>query len=273
MSENNNKEEVKQEGEDKQPKIPEGFRWVEPDEVLPPGYETRVDLTAEKTMTNAPKKSTEAAQKFDPPKVLEVVIDPAQEQKEAPTKFSFSSPKVIQQSQVQPTKADLSKQQSLAADKGLTDKEKLEKLDAAIAHDEGAGKKPEDYTYDDYKESAEMYLEGWEGILQFAALLINPKGASSAYVFAKEKKERLILQGTKVLRKHPKWVAPIEALFIGNVVPASARIIIKARGDRKEYMEMKRKQEEEKTPIEINKGGPDKGLPKSRGPGRPSKKG
>lgn len=269
MSENNNNEEVKQEGDNKEPKLPEGFRIVEENEVIPPGYTIRTDIALEKTITDAPKKSTEPVQKFDPPKVLEAIIDTNQEQKETPTKFSLSNPTIIKQAQVQPTKADLSKQQQPATGEKLTDAEKLAKLDAEIKRDEGGEAKQ--LGYDDYKDSAETYMEAYEGILQFCALLIDKKGAPSTYEFLTPKKEKLQHQLTKVLRKHPKWIAPIEILFLGNLIPASTRIIMKAKDNRKDYMEMKRKQEEKDEPIEINKGGPDKGKEKIRRPGRPPK--
>jgi hypothetical protein len=113
-------------------------------------------------------------------------------------------------------------------------------------------------------------IEGWEGILQFIAQLINKDTSESAYGFSAEKKKRLIAQATKVSRKR-NWVMPVEAMFLGTLVPASAGIIIKASTRRKEYMAKKREDEINNTEPELNKGGPNKGFEKRRGPGRPRK--
>lgn len=248
-------------------KLPEGFRLVEDGETLPPGYETRVDLTLEKTITNAPKKEVAAmpAEKFPEPKVLEAVIDPNQKSKEVPTPFSFTSPRVIQQAQLQPTQGDVAKQEPTEKEK--TDKEKLAALDSAIAREEKTG---QEKSYSDYHDTAEMFVEAWEGGLQFVSMLIDKKGAPSAYAFLEDKKKQLIEQGTKVSRKK-NWVVPIEFLFFSNLTAATARVIVKARDNRKEYMKNKHEDEKNNIPPETIKGGPNKGGERTRGPGRPRK--
>lgn len=263
MSENNNNEEQKPPLENTEGKLSEGFRLVEEGEVIPGGqYETRMDLTLQKSITNAPKKEKPP---FPEPKVLEAKVDPKQQPEQPKTKFSFSNPSTIHQQNAQQTKGDAQapekKNDNLSAD------ERLKKLDEAIKRDEGTDKT---YTYDDYADTGEMFVEGWEGILQFAAGLISKDSSQSAYGFTEDKKKKLIYQATKVSRKR-NWVVPIEISFLGNLIPASTGIIMKARNSRKEYMKKKQLEEKEDTPVEIVKGGPNKGEIKTRGPGRPRK--
>lgn len=271
MSEDNKNSEVKPEGEDKEPKLPEGFRWVEEGEVLPPGYETRVNLEAEKTMTNAPKPGTAApAQKFVEPKVLEVVIDPNQKQKETPTPFSFTSPQVIKQAQAQPTKGDLAKKETPASssDEKLTDAEKLKNLDDEIRKEDELEDKAGN-TYSDYKYTAEMGIEGYEGLVQLFGMWHSKDwNSASAYAFLTEKKAKLIHLGTKISRRR-NWVLKPEYLLINNLITETTRCVLKAHGNRKTYMENRRKEELENRDPELNKGGPNKGKIKTRGPGNP----
>lgn len=208
--------------------------------------------------------------KFPEPKIIEAVIDPNIKPKETASSFSFTNPKVIQKAQVQPTKGDLSNQQAndqpKVEDKSSSD-EKLKKLDESIKRDEGQNKQ---YTYDDYYDTGEMFIEGWEGGLQLLGQILTKDSSASAYGFTEEKKKKLIYQATKVSRKR-NWVIPIEASFLGNLIPASAKIVIKMVDSRKVYMANKRKAEAESKEQEIVKGGPHKGEIKTRGPGRPRK--
>lgn len=254
-----------------EPKLPDGFRVLEEGEVLQPGYETRVDLTLEKTITNAPKKDAAPAQKFPDPKVIEVIIDPAQKQKEVPTPFSFTNPKVVQQAQSQPTKGDLDKkQQASSSDENLSDAEKLKKLDEEIKNEDAqAGKAGE--TYGDYKDTAEMAVEGYEGLVQlFGMWYSKDYSSASQYAFLEEKKKKLIHLGTKISRRRG-WVLKPEYLFINNLVTETTRSVMKAKGNRSEYMKKRRQEESENKEPEIIKGGPSKGEVKTRGPGRPRK--
>lgn len=268
MVQNNNNEEVKLKGENQEPKLPEGFRWVDPDEVLPPGYETRVDLTAEKTMTNAPKKGTEPAQKFPEPKVFEAIIDPNQKPKEAPTPFSFTNPTVIKQAQAQPTKGDLARKETPeSSDKNLTEEEKLKNLDEEIKKEDGIEDKA-GYTFSDYKDTAEMAIEGYEGLVQLFGMWFSKDWSSaSQYAFLEEKKKKLIHLGTKISRRRG-WVLKPEYLLINNLITETTRSVMKAKGNRKTYMENRRKEELENREPERVKGGPNKGEIKTSGPGR-----
>lgn len=210
------------------------------------------------------------AQKFPEPKILEAVVDPNIKPKETPSSFSFTNPQVIQKAQAQPSKGDIANQQLKDQPKAqdtLSSEEKLKKLDEAIKRDEGSNK---EYTYDDYRDTGEMFIEMWEGGLQLIGQLISKDSAPSAYSFLEEKKKKLIEQATKVSRKR-NWVVPIEASFLGNLIPASARIVIKATDNRKTFMAAKRKAEIENREQEVVKGGPNKGEIKTRGPGRPKK--
>lgn len=264
-SDNNNDQPLKPQGS----QLPEGFRVVEEGEVIPPGYETRMDLTLERTITNAPK-SQAPPQKFPEPRIVEAIIDPNTKPQEKPQAFSFTSPQIIQKNLAQPTKGDVQNLQEgpKKSSQPLSDAEKLKNLDDEIRRDAAGEKK--DYSYDEYHDTAEMAVEGIEGLVQFAALMIDKSGSPSAYAFLEEKKNKLIRMGTKISRKRG-WVLTPEVAFLGTLLPISGRIIIKARDNRKDYMDKRRQEEATNTPAPIVKGGPNKGDIKTRGPGRPRK--
>lgn len=210
-----------------------------------------------------------AKKQFPEPVVLSAVIDPKIKAKEGPVSFNFMKPQQVHQIYSQPSKGDAAK--IAAADAAKDDqhpvrKMTLSELDAAIARDE---KDPNKYTIDDYADTGEMFVEGWESALTFFSRMISKDHSDSTYEFGKNKKDKLIYQATKVSRKR-NWVIPIEYSFLGNLIPASGQILMKASDKRKEYMKNL-----EKNPIAtkevVNKGGPNKGFRKTRGPGRPSK--
>lgn len=203
---------------------------------------------------------------FGEPKVLTASIDPKQKPEQPKTAFSFTNPSTIHQHSAQPTKGEAQQKQQ-SAEPSLSSDEKLKKLDQEIAND---AKDQTKYTFDDYQDTAEMFVEGWEGIVQFAALLIDKNGSPSSYQFLEEKKKKLIHLGTKVSRKRG-WVITPEVAFLGTLIPITARTIIKATDGRKAYMAKRRQEEEQNRPPEVNKGGPNKGEIKTRGPGRPRK--
>lgn len=197
------------------------------------------------------------------PEVVQAVVNPKTPQKEGPTPFSFTNPKAMHQQMAEKTKGDVATATtSPVVEKKLT----LAELDAEIARDE---KDDKQYTIDDYRDTAEMFVEGWEALLTFASRMISKDYTNSAYEFSVPKKERLIHQATKVSRKR-NWVMPIEYMFLGTLLPASGAILLKASDKRKEYM----KKVETESPAqteELTKGGPNASFPKRRGPGRPSK--
>lgn len=197
---------------------------------------------------------------FPEPKVLEAIVDPAEKPKEGATPFSFTNPKALHADMAQPAKGDIP-----AEKKGS-----LSELDAQIARDEKRG---DDMTYDDYKDSAEMFIDMYSGALTFIARLISKDTSDAAYEFPKAKEDKLKGQLIKVLRKR-RAAMPIELLFAGTLIPATAQIIVKATDKRKEWMKKNQdfsKQRDmpmaEKT--ETVKGGPNKGQTKRRGPGNP----
>ena len=270
--ENENKDSVTPKGENPDLKLPEGFRIVEDGEVIPPGYTIHTDIALEKTITDAPKVGTAApAQKFAEPKVMEVIIDPKQPQKEAPTQFNFTNPNVIKQAQAQPTKGDQSKKETPASsDEKLTDAEKLKQLDETIRKEDELEAKVSG-GYSDFHDTAEMAVEGYEGLVQLFGMWYSKDfNSASTYAFLKEKKEKLVYLGTKISRRR-NWVLKPEYLFINNLITETTRSVMKAKGNRNLYMEQRRKEEEENIVPERNKGGPNKGEIKTRGPGRPSK--
>jgi len=194
-----------------------------------------------------------AGKAFAEPKVLNAVVDPKEKPKEAPVAFSFSSPQAIQAKQAEPTKGDVAKQE-----KKLT----LAELDAEIAKDE---KNEKNYTIDDYRDTAEMFIEGWEATLTFICRAFSKDTSDSAYEFPKAKKDKLIHQATKVSRKRG-WVMPVEALFLGTLLPATAQIALKASDKRKEYFKTHK---DEKPGTSADNSSEKK--PSGRRPGRPSK--
>lgn len=215
------------------------------------------------TNTGASQPSNPPGQPFPPPKVMEAIIDPKLKPKETGVPFSFNSPQAMHAKAAQPTKGDVAKAEEVSAKPKMT----LAELDAEIAADE-KGEKP--HTYDDYRETAEMFVEGWEAFFTFIGRRISKDNTDSAYEFSKEKRERLIHQATKVSRKR-NWVMPIEYLFVGTLLPATGSILLKADDKRREYNKKNEEAIATGSQQEINKGGPNKGLPKRRGPGRPSK--
>lgn len=217
---------------------------------------------------SAPSSSEPAAKKsFADPVVLSAVIDPKIKAKEGPVSFNFMKPQQVHQIYSQPSKGDAAKMAAASASaENPLRKMTLADLDASIARDE---KDKNEYTIDDYVDTGEMFIEGWESILTFASRMISKDHSDSTYEFSKPKKEKLIFQATKVSRKRG-WVIPIEYTFLGNLIPASGNILMKASDKRKEYMKNL-----ENNPIAtkevVNKGGANKGFRKTRGPGRPSK--
>lgn len=205
-----------------------------------------------------PVGSPPSSKPFPEPKVLEAVVDPKAKPKEGPVAFSFTNPQAMHQKQAEPTKGDAAR----IEEEGKK-KQTLAELDADIARDEKTNK---DYTIDDYKDTAEMFIEGWEAILTFASRMISKDSSDTAYEFSKAKKERLIYQATKVSRKR-NWVMPIEYMFLGTLIPATGTILLKASDKRKEYFE-KMKKENPPTEAGETKTGDTQ---RKRGPGRPSK--
>ena len=200
--------------------------------------------------------------KFPEPEVLDAVVNPDEKPKQGPTPFSFTNPKAVHQDMAQPTKGDMAR-----AAEPPKPKMTLAELDKEIAEEEKGEK---ERTYDDYRDTAEMFVEGWEAILTFAARMISKDHTDSTYEFSVPKKERLIHQATKVSRKR-NWVMPIEYMFLGTLLPATGAILLKAQDKRKEYVKKNEVVSKAVPTEEITKGGPNKGFPKRRGPGRPSK--
>lgn len=199
--------------------------------------------------------NTPPAASFAEPKVLKAVIDPKQKPAEGPVPFSFSRPQTMHKEMAEPTKGDAAQQ---ADKKKLT----LEQLDREIALDE---RKDKEHTIDDYMDTGSMFIEGWETALTLISRGISKDSSDSAYEFSKEKRERLIHQATKVSRKKG-WVIPVEYLFVGNLIPASAQILIKATDRRKQYNLEKAKAE-----LENREFVPAPAKTTRRGPGRPTK--
>lgn len=221
---------------------------------------------------NTPAQPPPAAAKppFPEPEVLQAVINPNEKPKEGPTPFKFTTPKKVQDAMAHPTKGDMARAAEPAPG---ADAEKpkptLAELDAEIARDEKSGSGGE-YSYDDYRQTGEMFVEGWEALLTFISRRISKDTSESAYEFSKEKRERLIHQATKVSRKR-NWVMPIEYLFIGTLLPASGAILLKADDHRREQKKKNEGLASEGMDPELIKGGPNKGFEKRRGPGRPRK--
>lgn len=189
--------------------------------------------------TNEQGADKTSATPFAPPKVLEAVIDTKKTQAPGPQKFSFTNPKAIQEKLIAPTKGDLAaktEQPAAAIDKTRT----LEYLDAQIARDEKGDKK--DLSYDDYEDSATMFLDFWEGTMTMICRAISKDTSDTAYEFPQPKREKLIRQLTKVSRKKG-WVMPIELMAGGTLLAATTQVVLKARDKRKEYMKSIKKEE------------------------------
>lgn len=205
------------------------------------------------------------ATNFPPPKVLEAVIDTKKTQAPGPQKFSFTSPKAIQEKQAAPSKGDLAtKTEPAIVDKTRT----LEHLDAAIARDEKSDKK--DLSYEDYEDSATMFLDFWEGTMVMVCRAFSKDTSDTAYEFPQPKREKLIRQLTKVSRKKG-WVMPIELMSGGTLLAATTQVVLKAKDKRKEYMKSIKKEEtnlDELTKTEKTNTDTPGG---KRRPGRPSK--
>ena len=161
------------------------------------------------------------------PKVLKAIIDPKQKPDEGPVPFNFSNPQTMHKEMGERTKGDAQEPEKKPEKKKVT----LEQLDDEIARDE---KKDKEHTIDDYTDTATMFIEGWESVLTLVSRWISKDTSDSAYEFSVQKKERLIHQATKVSRKRG-WVIPVEYLFAGTLIPATAQIIVKATDRRKQY--------------------------------------
>lgn len=234
--ENENKEEQKQPGENKEEKKEE--------QTTPP-------------VSNPPLPEVPPIP-FPEPKILTATVDPKQKPEQPKTGFSFTSPPAMHQQNAQPTKGDVAQQE-------VKKKPTLAELDAEIARDEKTGK---ELDYDDYKDTAEMFIDFWEGTMIMICRGWSKDTSDSAYSFPEKTREKLIRQGIKVSRKRG-WVIPIELLAGGTLMAATTNIILKASDKRKEYLAKKKIETPDN--VEVNKGGPNKGETKRRGPGRPSK--
>lgn len=212
-----------------------------------------------------PTPTPPPAQKFPEPEILDAVVNSDEKPNPGPTGFRFSTPKRVHDEMAKPTKGDLA-HANQPPPASPQPKKTLADLDAEIASDQRADK---DRTIDDYIDTATMFIEGWEALLTFAARMISKDHSDSPYEFSAPKKQRLIDQATKVSRKRD-WVMPIEYLFVGTLLPASAGILLKAQDKRKEYIK-RMENAPEGTEKEITKGGPNKGFEKRRSPGRPRK--
>lgn len=216
--------------------------------------------------SSAPAASPAATNKpFPDPPVLNAVIDPKIKAKEGPVAFSFTKPQQVHQIYSQPSKGDVAKAAQTASAPG-SKRLSLQELDERIALE---SKDRREYTADDYYDTAEMTIEGWEAVLTFFSRMISKDNSDSAYEFSEKKREKLIRQGAMVSRKRG-WVIPIEASFLGNLLPASAGILSKAWDKRKQHMKSLEKDDASSKEV-VNKGGPNKGFRKTRGPGRPRK--
>ncbi len=206
-------------------------------------------------------QASQPAKAFDEPKVIEAVVDPKQKAKDGPVAFSFTKPKAIQQQYADPSKGDAARIEEKGTLDNRSDAQKLADLDADIARDLKAD---QPRAYSDYHDTAEMFILAYEATLMFFGRLISKDTSDTAYGFSKETREKLIYQGTKVSRKR-NIVIPIEAMFAGTIIPATGGVLLKAKDKRKEYF----KNNPEDEPTVLNKGGKNKGLPKTRGVGRP----
>lgn len=219
---------------------------------------------------NPPSPPPPAAPKapFPEPEVLQALINPNDKPKEGPTPFKFTTPKKVQDDMTQPTKGDVARAAgTVPGAEPPKPKMTLAELDAEIARDEKSG---QEHSYDDYRETSEMVVLGWEALLTFVSRRISKDTSDTAYEFSEKQRERLIHMGTKVSRKR-NWVMPVEYLFLGTAIPASASIILKADDKRREDLKKNEHLADQGKEPEVNKGGPNKGFEKRRGPGRPRK--
>lgn len=205
---------------------------------------------------------------FPEPEVLQAVINSNEKPKEGPTPFKFTTTKKVQDDMTVPTKGDVARAAgTVPGAEPAKPKMTLAELDAEIASDEKAG---QEHTYDDYRETSEMVVLGWEAFLTFVSRRISKDTSGTAYEFTEKQRERLIHMGTKVSRKR-NWVMPVEYLFLGTAIPASASILLKADDHRRETVKKNEQLADEGKEPEVTKGGPNKGFEKRRGPGRPRK--
>lgn len=204
-----------------------------------------------------------SAPAFKEPQVIEAKIDPKQKPAEGATPFSFTKPSAVHQKYAVPSKGDAARieEKALQPD-NRSDAEKLAALDADIARDE---KSDQPRAYSDYHDTAEMFILGYEATLMFLGRLISKDTSDTAYGFSENTRDKLIYQATKVSRKR-NWVMPIEYMFAGTVLPATAGILLKAKEKRSQYF---KNNPEDKRPV-LNKGGKNKGAIKTRSQGRPS---
>lgn len=204
--------------------------------------------------------------KFKEPVVLEAVVDPNIKPKEGPVKFSFTTPKEIHAAQAQPTKGDI----ALQTETKKRPFGSIEEIDKAIARDEKQTNG--EYTLDDYQDSAEMFVDAWEGAMIMFCRGWSKDTSETAYAFPTATREKLIRHGIKISRKRG-WVMPIELMGGVTLLSATASRIGQASDKRKEYLKtLENSESNSGAKEEVIKGGPNKGLPKRRGPGNPRSK-
>lgn len=207
-------------------------------------------------------QESQPAKPFEEPKVIEAQINPKQKAEEGKTPFSFTNPKAVHEQYSAPSKGDAARIEEKSSEKdNRSDAEKLAALRAEIAKDE---KSDQPHSYSDYHDTAEMFILGYEATLMFLGRLISKDTSDTAYGFSEPTRQKLIYQATKVSCKR-NWVIPIEYMFAGTILPATAGVLLKAKDKRTEYFKNNPVGKE----VQITKGGPYKGMPRKRGPGRP----
>lgn len=194
---------------------------------------------------------------FPEPKVLEAHVDPKEKPKEGPVAFSFTNPQAVHQKQAQPAKGDVEQPR-----KDPT----VDEVRAQIAREETA---PDNAAYSDYYDNAEMLIDGWTtGLASFANWFAGDSAISS-YEYPKATSDKLKRQLTKVLIKNKKML-PIEMVFGGTMIGATAPILLKMTSRRKDYL-VKREADEIRNALKKEAEQGSKQENEERGPGRPAK--
>lgn len=193
----------------------------------------------------------QAPNKFPEPKIFEVLVNPDEKVKDAPTAFSFSSPRQSQEEISRPTKIDVQTQR-----KDPTVQEVLD----GIKKEETPKPNSE---YSDYYDNAEMLVDAiTTGISSFLNWWAQDTALQS-YEYPVPTSDKLKRQLTKVLIKR-NTMLPIEALCAGTFVGATFPLFIKAKKRRTILQELEAK----KTPEEKIA---DKKATITRRPGKQSK--
>lgn len=255
-------------------KMPAGYRFVKDDEVIPPGYTTRVNNEAGTKITNAPPPSSSPAPTIPQkpatpapePKVLEKIVDVNEKPKEKPTSFSFMDNNQIEKDIVKPTPGD-QKVGSSQAD--LVDKLRNAGASPPPPSSPTSSFLKEPIEEGDFAENADFLIDGVAFLLSSLFRWYSLDTTETPYEFKEAKITKLKGQLARILKKKQK-AFPLEWACVGTLLAMCITPATKAYENRKLVLSERALMEQEKKDNPATAGASPRGSSR-RGRGQPAK--